>query len=146
MSNPVIKVKVKTSTLLSEQPRGGKLSNRSIVIMDDNQSDSKYDDDQGGKYKDKRRTMFSPGDDIYWEISDADGSNVLEMTDCKYDANFLKLLVAAPQPVAGNKSQWMAQVKPDAPRGMSAWYTFSFCLKSNLRVTWIWDPYIESRP
>lgn len=146
MSNPVIKVKVKTSTLLSEQPRGGKLSNRSIVIMDDNQPDSKYDDSDGGKYKDKLHTYINRGDDIYWEISDADGSNVLEMTECQYDANFLKLLIAAPQPVAGNKSQWMAQVKTDATGGLSSKYTYSFCLKSNPRVIWTWDPYIESRP
>jgi len=145
MSNKVlISVVVDTDKLVSEFPKGGKVENRGLIVMSDNQPDSSYTDSHGGLYKDKLHTMVDWDDDMIWTISALNGKDKLVFSKCD-GPTLTDLLTGMPQADASDKAKWNAKVKNKLTAKYKPWYTFYFHLKNDDTNIWFWDPSEENR-
>lgn len=145
MSNPVnIKILVNTERLVAQLPRGGHITDRTIVVMEDNQSDSYYEDSNNEMYKDKLVSYCDAGDTINWDIKTTDGKNNLVLVDCNESDDFSNMMADQPHKKT-DSDDWTAQLKPRIMKGESGFYTYKFAFKSDLNTKWDWDPRLKVR-
>jgi hypothetical protein len=147
MANVKIDITVDTVKLLAEFPKGGELTNRSIVVMTDNQPDSIYKNTEGGLYKDKLTTATDPGDTIFWQIQALNKKDKLVLVKCNASEALKNML--SEQPSVDNADadkKWKAKLKNNLGKSVCGFYTFNFAFSNDLSKTWSWDPNITSRP
>jgi len=138
MSKVEITVIVDTDKLRGQAP--GKIKDRTIIVMTDNQSDSYYDDPTSENYKDKLHTMVNMGDNLEWSIEALNGGDNVSFVDCQGD-DLLNLFKTKPEKEEGTK-KFKAQVRTDLTVKTKVWYTFDIELDG---VQYSWDPWGETR-
>jgi hypothetical protein len=139
MANVKIDITVDTVKLLAKFPKGGEITDHSIIVMTDSNKAPAYQN----AFQDKLITSAKAGDKINWKIKSKDGGTNLDFTDYKGDSNMLNVFAAKPAINSQDKTDCNGEVKGSMPQAtVSTDYTFSFCVKKNPSVFWSWDPNI----
>ncbi len=147
MANVKIDITVDTVKLRAEFPNGGEITNRSLIVMTDNQPDSIYKNSDGGRYKDKLTTAVDSEDNITWAISAANKKDKLVLVKCNVSEALKNMLSEQPDmDKADADKKWKAKLKKGLGKSVSGFYTYYFALATDLNKTWSWDPNISSRP
>lgn len=137
MANVKIDITVDTVKLLAVFPKGGEITDHSIIVMTDSNNTPTYQN----AFKDKLVTNAKAGDKINWKIKSKDGSTNLDFVDYKGDSNMLKVFAVKPVVNSKDKTDCSGDVKGSMPQAtVSTSYTFSFCVNKNPTVIWSWDP------
>lgn len=147
MSNVKIDITVDTEKLQAQFPKGGEITDRTIVVMTDDQTDSIYKDSDGGKYKDKLTSAADPGDNIFWEINAKNGKDKLVLIKCNESAELSDMLAEQPTKIEDKgKKKWKAKLKDGLGKSVAGFYTYKFAFEGETSKNWEWDPTITTRP
>ena len=139
MANVKIDITVDTVKLLEQFPKGGEITDHSIIVMTDSNNKPEYEN----SFKDKLITSAKAGDKIKWKIKSKDGGTNLDYAAYDGDANTLNVFSAKPIINKNDKTDCDGDVKSVMPQAtVSTNYTFSFCVKKNPTIVWKWDPEI----
>ena len=139
MANVKIDITVDVTKLLKVQPGGGKISDQSIVSM--NQTGGFFD--PATQNTAKLITKAEIGTKIKWKIKSGTTSDNLDLGDyVPEDRNMLSVFIAKPGKVADDEIDGdIIATKPT--QNFKTQYTLSFCLKKNPVIVWTWDPWVE---
>lgn len=147
MGNVKIDIVVDTDKLKADFPNGGEITDRSIIVMTDDQPDSIYKDSQGGLYKDKLTSAADPGDNIFWEISAKNQKDKLVLYQCIESTEFSEMLAEQPVEIDDNgKKKWKAKLKDGLGKSIAGFYTYKFAFEGDISNIWNWDPTVTTRP
>ena len=133
----IITITVDTDTLVKEFPKGGDITDHSLIVMTQEGGYFSYKT----AFKDKLVTETAAGDAIKWKITSKNANDALKLVAYKGDKSMLDIFKSQPAKDAADDKEFNGNVKDSLPQvTLTTTYTFDFCLKKQPDIVWSWDP------
>ncbi len=135
----LITITVDTDILVKEFPKGGEITDHSVIEMTQEGGIFSYKT----SFNDKLITETVAGASIKWKITSKNGNEDLKLVYFKGDQSMLEIFKSKPAIDADEDKVFNGIVKDSLPQvTLSTTYTFDFCLKKQPDIVWSWDPEI----
>ncbi len=137
MANVKIDISVDMQKLMEIQPKGGEITDQSIIQM--TQTGGHFD--AATQNTPKLITKAEVSSKIKWKIKSKNTSDNLDLIDYVGDSNMLKVFKNKPSKKA--EDEFDGDIQDQEPSdNIITEYTFTFCNKKNPSIIWNWDPEI----
>ncbi|MBI9066554.1 MAG: hypothetical protein JEZ09_04635 [Salinivirgaceae bacterium] len=138
-----ITIYISADTLKLKQlfPDGGDITDHTIIVMTDSNDSPVYE----SIFRDKLITSAQSDDAIKWVISSGTERVSVSFTEFRADQNASKVFINTPTKNPSNPSEFDAQIKSGIKGEIDTEYFLSFCINSDERIVWTWDPMIKVR-